>query len=85
MFWIMGGPALMMILAAFMIQRESNWYPPTSVAFLVVTVTVVFARRLDPLNGYGEPTSPEELRKHSIATLGLGLVLSIVANALGGR
>jgi hypothetical protein len=85
MFWMMGGPALMLFLAAVMVQRGGGWYSPTSIAFLVVMFAVVAIRRLDPHNGYGEPSAPEDLRKHAIVTFGAGLVTWAIANLLGNQ
>jgi hypothetical protein len=85
LFWMMGGPALMLFLAAVMIQRGGDWYSPASIVFLVVMVAVVATRRLDPHNGYGEPSAPEDLRKHAIVSFGTGVTIWTVANALGNQ
>jgi hypothetical protein len=85
LFWIMGGPALMLFLAAVMVQRGGGWYAPASVAFLVVMIAVAAIRRLDPHNGYGEASAPEDLRKHAIVTFGMGLIVWIIANLLGNQ
>ena len=85
LFWMMGGPALMLFLAAVMIQRGGEWYSPASVAFLVVMVGVVAVRRLDPHNGYGEPSAPEDLRKHAMFSFSSGLAIWTIANVLANR
>ena len=85
MFWVMGGPALTLFLAAVMVQRGGGWYAPASVAFLVVMIAVVATRRLDPHNGYGEPSTPEDLRKHAMLTFGMGLTVWTIANVLGNQ
>jgi hypothetical protein len=85
LFWMVGGPALMLFLAAVMIQKGGGWYAPASVVFLVVMVGVVAIRRLDPHNGYGEPSAPEELRQHATVTFGMGLTVWIIANLLGNQ
>jgi hypothetical protein len=80
---MMGGPALMLFLAAIMIQRGGGWDAPASIAFVVVMFASIAARRLDPHNGYGELTAAGELRKHAIITIGIGVALWLIANALG--
>jgi hypothetical protein len=85
LFWMMGAPALMLFLVAVIIQRGGGWGSPSSIAFLVVMLASIAARRLDPHNGYGEPTAPGELRKHAIITTGVGLAAWTLANALGNQ
>jgi hypothetical protein len=56
-----------------------------SVAFLVILMAVIAARRLDPNNAEGNPTTQAQFRTHSIAALAIGMAIWIVANLLGNH
>ncbi len=82
-FWMMAGPAALALLALSMADNFHGWLAPRSVAFLVVIGGIIIARRLDPANGEGEPTTSSQLRWHTGLTIAIGLIAWTTANALG--
>jgi hypothetical protein len=83
LFWLVAGPATLLLLAAVIAGQGNGWFAPVSIVFLVILVGLVFARRLDPHDSFGEPTTPAGLQTYSVGTIGTGFVLWIVANLIG--
>jgi hypothetical protein len=80
LFWIFAGPAALFLLAFTIARRDEAWFAPTSIAFLVVVVGEIVARRLDPNNSYGEPTTPAESNTFTVGALLIGLVAWVIVN-----
>ena len=85
LFWMMAGPATLLLLAYTLAENEKGWFAPSSIAFLVVLAVVVIARWLDPQTSDGEPTTPAHLRRFTVSTVGIGLVAWAVVNLLGNH
>lgn len=85
LFWMMAGPAILLLLAYTLASNEKGWLAPSSIAFLVVLAGVVIARWLDPHTSEGEPTTPAHLRKYMVSTVGMGLLAWVIANLLGNH
>jgi hypothetical protein len=86
LFWMMAGPGFLLLLAVSIAHKEiGGWFTPASIAYLVVLVGVIVARRLDPQNSYGDATTTVELQRHSIGTISVGLVIWVVVNLLGNH
>ena len=83
LFWMVGGPAILFFLAAKIAQNANVWMAPASVAFLFVLVGLVIARRFDPHDGYGEPATPTNIQRYTVAALIAGLGLWLIANVVG--
>ena len=84
-FWILLGPAILALLAYAMATAEKGWFAARSIAFLVVLILVVVARRTDPLNSFGEPSTPDVLKRYVIGAVGIGIVVWVLANLLGNQ
>ena len=83
LFWMLVGPASLSILGLFIANNHTGWLAPRSVIFLGLLIGVVLARWFDPLDSYGQSTTPRQrqLELASLITLGLGGWL--IANVLG--
>jgi len=84
-FWMMVGPAILMLLAYSLTGNAKGWFAPSSIAFLVVLAAVTITRWLDPRTSEGEPTTPAHLRRYTVSTVGIGLVAWAVANLVGNH
>jgi hypothetical protein len=82
LYWIFAGPAALFLLAFTIARRDAAWLAPTSMAFLVVLAGEIVARRLDPNNSYGEPTTPAETSTFTVGALLIGLVAWVIVNAV---
>jgi hypothetical protein len=80
LFWIFAGPAALFLLAITIARRHEAWLSPPSLAFLLVLGGVILARRCDPHNSYGDPTTPVELRTFSGRVLAAGFLAWVIAN-----
>jgi hypothetical protein len=63
-------------------RRDEAWFAPISIAFLVVLVGKIGARRLDSNNSYGEPTTTAETNTFTIGALLIGLAAWVIANLM---
>jgi hypothetical protein len=79
------GPAILALLAYAMATAEKSWFAARSIAFLVVLILVVVARWTDPLNSFGEPSTPDVLKRYVIGAVGIGIVVWVLANLLGNQ
>ena len=80
LFWMLAGPAVLFVLAYYVAHHDAGWADPASIAFLVVLVGVIIARRLDSENSYGDPTTPAEIRTFTTEALVVGIVGWVIAN-----
>jgi len=85
LFWMMAGPAALLLLTVSIAHKDAGWFTPTSIAFLIVLVGTIVARRSDPQNSYGDPTTTVDLQRHLIGTVSVGLMLWVAANLLGNH
>lgn len=87
MFWLLLGPAILLLLALSIAKRGSSWFTPHDVAYLCVLGLVLFARwfefRENPTTGAGEPATPADLRKYLIGATAIGMGLWCTAHGLG--
>ena len=56
-FWIMAGPAILIVSACMSYTSGNCWLAPASIIFLVVLAGVVVARCLDSHTADGEPST----------------------------
>ena len=85
LFWMLAGPAALLLLAFSLAGKQDGWFSSQSIAFLVVLAAVIATRWLDPQTSEGEPTTGAHLRKYSATAVGVGLVAWAVANLLGNH
>jgi hypothetical protein len=78
LYWIFAGPAALFLLAFTIARRDEAWLAPTSIAFFFVLVGEIVARRLDPNNSYGDPTTPAETNTFTFGALLIGLVVWVI-------
>ena len=83
--WMFLGPAVLAMLAFGLTYRQDAWLSVPSVAFLAILLAVIAARRVDPLDSMGEPTTPEAIRTYSIAALVIGVVVWLLANLIASE
>jgi hypothetical protein len=83
LFWLMIGPAILLLLAYAIAANQKGWFAPMSIGFLVVLAGMIMARRSDPHDGAGDPTTLSQLRRYTVCTIGLGIVAWVVVNLLG--
>ncbi len=87
MFWMLIGPAILLLLALSISNRDSGWFTPYDVAYLCVLGLVLLARwyefRENPTTGGGEPATSADLRKFLIGATAIGLGSWCAAHGLG--
>jgi hypothetical protein len=80
LFWMFAGPAVLFSLAYTILKKDDDWFGSASIAFLIVLFGVIVARRRDPNNGFGDPTTPAEARAFTVGALLVGLVAWVIAH-----
>jgi hypothetical protein len=85
LFWMMVGPAILMLLAYSLTDDAKGWFAPSSITFLVVLAAVTITRWLDPRTSDGEPATRAHLRRYTVSTVGIGLVAWAIANLVGNH
>ena len=87
MFWIMVGPAILLLLLLSIANRGSGWIMPHDIAYLTVLGLVLFARwyefRENPTTAAGEPATSADLRKYLLSAAVIGVGLWFAANSFG--
>jgi hypothetical protein len=58
LFWMFIGPAILSILGISLVEVPKGWLSPRRVVYLVLLIAVVLTRWFDPLDSYGQPTTP---------------------------
>jgi hypothetical protein len=76
------GPASLFLLAYSIARQDEGWFAPTGIAFLIVLFGVIVARRLDPNNSFGDPTTPAEIQAFTLGAIFVGLVGWIIVNLM---
>ena len=82
-FWMMAGPAILLLSAYIAYTTGKGWLSPASITFLVVLAAVVGARCVDPQTADGEPSTTADLQRFAGKTIAAGLVVWAAANFLG--
>jgi hypothetical protein len=77
------GPAILSILGISLVEVSKGWLSPRSVVYLVLLIAVVLARWFDPLDSYGQPTTPHQRQLELAFLVILALGGWLLANALG--
>jgi hypothetical protein len=83
LFWMIVGPVALVLLAVNLATHKRGWGDLMNVAFLVILIALIVARRSDPNSADGTPTTPAQLRNYSIAALVLGIATWFVVNLVG--
>ena len=89
-FWMMIGPAILVLLTLAVGSKGSGWSTPQDLAFLIVLTAVIFARWFEfragnPKTTTGDPATPDDLRRYVIGASAIGLGVWIVANLIGNH
>jgi hypothetical protein len=87
-FWMLLGPALLLVLTVVIISQWSGWVTGTDVAYFIILGLMVLGRWLEfrsgtPLTATGEPATPAHLRRFIIGVLVGGTAVWVAANLLG--
>lgn len=82
LFWMFAGPAGLFLLAYSIARQNEGWFAPTGIAFLIVLFGVIFARRLDPNNAFGDPATPAEIQVFTLGAIFVGLGGWIIVNLM---
>ena len=87
-YWMMFGPAFLFILAFQIAKRGNGWFSTVDGIFFVGLAAILLARwfefhKGEPLDSYGEPAKPGDLRGFLVRTLLIGLGVWIVAKLAG--
>jgi hypothetical protein len=85
LFWMLAGPAALLLLAFSLAGKKDGWFSSQSIAFLVVLAAVIATRWLDPQTSDGEPTTGAHLRMFTVMAVGVGLAAWAIANVLGNH
>ena len=83
-YWMMLGPAFLFILAFQITRGDIGWFSIVDGVFFVMLGGILIARWYEfykgqPLDSFGEPAKPGELRGFVVRTLLIGLGVWIVA------
>lgn len=77
------GPAMMSLLAVFLVEKHRGWWSPLSILFLTLLGGVLLSRWVDPIDSQGQPSTPRQRQLELAFLVVLGAVGWVVANALG--
>lgn len=88
LFWMMIGPAILVLLTSSVAAQGGGWAAPQDLAFLVVLAAVILARWFEfrsgnPQTSTGDPATPADLRRYVIGATVIGLSVWVVANVIG--
>ena len=86
----MVGPMILVLLVMGVAEKDQGWFAPKDIAFLIVLVTVIFARWFEfragnPLTSTGDPATPAVLRRYILGVFVLGVGIWTFANLLGNH
>ena len=89
-FWMMLGPALMLILAFRIFENGNGWLTITDLLYFVVLTCTIFARWFEfhqggALNALGEPATDHEIRRYAMIATAIGLGVWVLCNLLGNN
>ena len=85
LFWMLAGPATLLLLAFSLAGKKDGWFSSQSIAFLVVLAAVIATRWLDPQTSDGEPTTGAHLRMFTATAVGVGLAAWAIAIMFGNH
>lgn len=90
MFWMFPGPMLLLMLAYQIASKGGGWFTVIDAVFFTVLGALLLARWAEfrggsPQTAEGEPATLAHLRRYVIAAGALGLVVWVIANAIGNQ
>ncbi|MBA4016907.1 MAG: hypothetical protein C0483_06955 [Pirellula sp.] len=87
MFWLLIGPAILILLGISIAHRGAGWFLPHDIAYLTILALILLARwyefRENPVTSTGEVATPDDLRKFLLGAVLLGLGLLCVLKLMG--
>ena len=90
-FWMMLGPALMLVCIAMILNAQgAGWKTSIDLAFFVILAATIGGRVIEhlggnPRNGLGEPATAWELRRYVLVAVPLAIAAWCVANYIANR
>ena len=86
-YWLMFGPAILIMLALQIANRRERELGIADGLFLIGLLAIVLARWFEfrkgaALDGFGEPARPADLPRFVVGALLIGLVLWLAAKAI---
>jgi hypothetical protein len=85
LFWMLAGPAALLLLAFSLAGKKDGWFSSQSIAFLVVLAAVIVTRWLDPRTSEGKPTTRAHLSMFTATAVGVGMAAWAIAHLLGNH
>jgi hypothetical protein len=90
MFWMFGGPMLLLMFSYQIASKGGGWFTVIDAVFFVLLGSLLLARWAEfrggsPQTADGEPATAAHLRRYAIAAGGLGLVVWVIAKAIGNN
>ena len=83
MFWMLPGPALLLLSAYVAATGGGGWLSPASVTFLVILAMVVATRSSDPQPAVGAPATTADKQQFAARAITAGLIIWAVAISIG--
>jgi hypothetical protein len=89
-FWMVLGPAILIISAASIFSSSSGWMTFVDAVFVVTVVGMIAARLIDFQSGdsrdaFGEPVSAPDIRRYCIVLAAAGCGVWVLANVVGNH
>ncbi len=90
-FWMMLGPALMLLCIALILNAPgAGWRTTIDLAFFLILAATIAGRVIEhlggcPRNGLGEPATAWELRRYVLVAVPLATAAWAVANYIANR
>jgi hypothetical protein len=88
--WIFVGPLTLALLLGGIASGGGGWLTGIDVTYFVVFVLMILARWKEHRSGfamtvYGDPVTPEHVRRYLLVAVPLGIAAWVVANLIGNR
>jgi hypothetical protein len=88
--WMVLGPGFLAIITMHIYLYGTGWHTTADYVFFATLGVMILGRSLEvlggvPLNSVGEPATRKDFYEYVAFVLGAGLVIWIIANALGNH
>lgn len=89
-FWMVGGPFILLLLAAQTVLSGPGWFTPWDAVFGLTLVAMILTRQHefragDPQKSDGSPANIDDLRRYRFQVIGIGVAMWVIANVLGNH